>query len=350
MLGWFRLLEEGDSVTRHLLLASLLAVVTGCFGSPAATFAQNQGQGRDSLAAKAGSFTAGTSGSYTYKLYKPDQGGSDPLPLVVMLHGCGQNPDVFARSTQMNAIAQSTGFAVLYPEQSVAAHPRQCWRWFDPDDQSRGHGEPAILNGMVDEIAKRENIDRKAVYVAGLSAGAAMAVILAATYPDTFAAAGAQSGLEYLAATNEGSAWMAMSLGGPDPAPLARKIVDQMGANSRVMPLMVFHGGADYVVKAVNADQIVSQFAKVDDAILRQSGASLSDKPAETRQGRVPGGHNYSHAVYKDSTGRVVLEKYLVNEMSHAWSGGAQGGSFADPKGPDASRLLWDFFKTNRRK
>lgn len=335
----------------RILLGALLAATTGCLGTPGATFAQ-AARPEQTLGASGGSFAGGSSGGYTYKLYKPAKSAmakSGPMPLVVMLHGCGQNPDAFAKATRMNEVAEREGFAVLYPEQSIAAHPRQCWRWFDPDDQVRGKGEPAILAGMVDAVARRDGIDRKAVYVAGLSAGAAMAVILAATYPDTFAAAGAGSGLEYMAATSEGAAWMAMSLGGPDPGPLAGKIVDQMGERRRVMPLMVFHGGWDYVVKPVNADQIIDQFARVGDAVLREKGGHLERTPARTEDGRVPGGHRYTRSVYQDNTGEVVLEKYVVHEMSHAWSGGAEGGSFADPKGPDASALLWKFFSANRR-
>ena len=177
-----------------------------------------------------------------------------------------------------------------------------------------------------------------------------MAVIMAATYPDTFAAAGVAAGLEYRAATSEGAAWMAMSLGGPSPAPIARDIVERMGSRRRVVPMMVFHGKWDYVVKPINGDQIARQWATVDDAILQESGASLPGEPARVEQGRVPGGHGYTREIYQASDGRVLIEKVLVDGMSHAWPGGAQGESFTDPRGPDASRLLWEFFRSHRRK
>ena len=154
----------------------------------------------------AGTFTSGSHTHATltrrYKLYVPTQSTGQPQPLVVMLHGCTQNPDDFAVGTGMNERAREQGFCVLYPEQSQDANPQRCWNWFKHNHQRRGSGEPALIASMTQAIMKEHNIDPRRVFIAGLSAGGAMAAIVADAYPDIFAAVGVHSGLPNGAASN----------------------------------------------------------------------------------------------------------------------------------------------------
>lgn len=297
--------------------------------------------------AQAGSFISKTYGGRTYKVFLPAgyQPGV-PTPLVLMLHGCTQDPDQFATGTEMNTYAEQHNFIVVYPDQPSSAHSNKCWRWFDPAHQARGSGEPATLVGIVNQVKADYAIDNNRVYVAGLSAGAAMSVILGATYPDVFAAVGVGSGLEYKAATTESAAWTAMSSGGPDPVTQGNAAYNAMGSSARVVPVIVFHGTSDYTVQVVNGHQILSQWAQTNDRASDGTDNNNIDDTAEaTNNGSVPGGRTYTQYVYNNATtGAAVMEKYIVNSMGHAWSGGSSAGSYTDPQGPEASWLMWQFF------
>ncbi|MEO5844460.1 MAG: PHB depolymerase family esterase, partial [Caldimonas sp.] len=158
------------------------------------------------------SFTGGA-GTRTFKLFAPAGFEGQSLPLVVMLHGCTQDPDDFAAGTRMNELAQAEGFFALYPAQAARSNSHKCWNWFSPADQRRGSGEPALLAGMVRHIQQTHPVDADRVYVAGLSAGGAMAAILANEYPDLFAAAGVHSGIATGAAHDVASAFSVMKSG-----------------------------------------------------------------------------------------------------------------------------------------
>ena len=277
------------------------------------------------------------SGSYTnqagtrpYKLYIPTIYARQPLPLIVMLHGCTQTPDDFANGTNMNALAEERQCLVLYPEQTHAANHSRCWNWFKRGDQRRDQGEPAILAGMTREVMNRYRIDPGKVYVAGLSAGGAMAAVMGTAYPELYAAVGVHSGLacgaQDLASALAAMRGITVSMAGrnADSTPLAS-----------ATPTIVFHGDRDRTVHPRNSEQVVSQSVE-------QGGASSAD--ASTERGQVPGGHAYTRTVYRDSTGRVVLERWLVHEGGHAWFGGSPRGSYVDPKGPDAGREMIRFF------
>ncbi len=335
----------------RLLGAIALLAFTGCGTLPAGKVAVSATSTLAARDTEAGSFTKSVYQGFSYKLYlPPNYKRYEPLPMVVMLHGCAQDADTFARVSHMNTIAQKEGFSVLYPEQLDSHHAKKCWRWFDKAHQSRGTGEPAVINGMVGQIGSQYGIDRSRIYVAGLSAGGCMASVLAATYPDVFAAVGSASGLEYLAATDETAAWQAMTLGGPDPAPLARKIFDGMGPKKVLMPAMVFHGGSDYLVNFKNGALTALQWDKLNDLSLKAlNQGSLSDKPTKTEQGQAPGGMKFKADLYQDSEGRTLVEHVVVEGMGHAWSGGKAGEQYSEPKGPDTSRMLWDFFKPQSR-
>ncbi|MFE7822084.1 PHB depolymerase family esterase [Priestia megaterium] len=297
----------------------------------------------------AGSFTSKTYNGRTYKLYVPSsyQGGA-ALPLVVMLHGCTQDPDQFAAGTQMNALAETEKFFVLYPEQPSSANSNKCWNWFDTAHQSRGSGEPALIAGMVNQIKSSYSIDADQVFVGGLSAGAAMSVIIGATYPDIFAAISVGAGLEYKAATSVTGAYTAMSSGGPNPIQQGDLAYSAMGEHKRVVPVILFHGTADYTVAPINAHQILSQWAQTNDrASDGLDNNNIDDTADQTLPGTVSGGRSYTQYIYKDTAGKTVMEKYMIEGMGHAWSGGSTSGSYTDPKGPNATKLSWNFFKNH---
>jgi len=274
---------------------------------------------------------ANQAGARPYKLYIPTAYAGQALPLVVMLHGCTQTPDDFANGTRMNALAEEWQCLVLYPEQTRAANHSRCWNWFKRGDQRRDRGEPAILAGMTREVMNRYRIDPAKVYVAGLSAGGAMAAVLGAAYPELYAAVGVHSGLACGSAHDLPSAFAAM-----------RGMMVDRNAESTpratATPTIVFHGDRDKTVHPLNSKQVVSQSMEKNDA---------SSADASTLRGQVPGGHAYTRTVHRDSTGRVVVEHWLVHGGGHAWFGGSPHGSYVDPKGPDAAREMIRFFYQN---
>jgi poly(hydroxyalkanoate) depolymerase family esterase len=275
-------------------------------------------------------FYATQAGTRPYKLYIPTRYAEQPLPLVVMLHGCTQSADAFANGTRMNVVAEEWPCFVLYPEQTHTANRLRCWNWFKRANQRRGEGEPAILADMTREVMRRYGIDPNKVFVAGLSAGGAMAAVMATVYPDLYAAVCVHSGLAKGSAHDLPSALAAMH-GTParsgDPARPALK--------SPATPTIVFHGDRDKTVHPRNSEHLVSKS-------LEQRGAASED--ASIEQGRVPGGHTYTRAIHRDSKGRVVLEYWQVHGGGHAWFGGNPVGSYTDPQGPDATREMMRFF------
>jgi len=272
-------------------------------------------------------------GTLTYKVYMPaghSAMAGPPVPLVVMLHGCTQSPDDFAAGTRMNQLADAHGFLVAYPAQATRANGSKCWNWFRGADQRHGQGEPSLIAGIAQQVAQDERIDRDRIFVAGLSAGAAMAVILGETYPDVFAAVGAHSGLPFAAAHDVGSAFTAMKGGHV-------RASGRQGRASHAMPTIVFHGDADHTVAASNGEAIVG------DAI----GGALLHRT--TQQDAVPGGRTYDRDVFADANGRARVEHWRIHGAGHAWSGGSETGTYTDPIGPDASAEMVRFFLQQRK-
>lgn len=287
-------------------------------------------------------------GTRDYKLYVPSgYTGTRPVPLVVMLHGCTQTADDFAAGTTMNSLAESHTFLAVYPEQPPSANGSRCWNWFEPTHQVRGQGEPSLIAGITHQIKLGYRVNEHRIYVAGMSAGGAMTVLLGASYPDLFSAIGVHSGLEYQAASNVASALLAQQLGGPDPTLQGAAAYQAMSRARRRTRVIVFHGERDLTVSQINGHQVLSQWAQTLD--LRDNGAdddSVDDVPERVEVGQTAAGYTYTRSVYSDATDTVLLEKWLVKELTHAWSGGSPMGSYSNPQGPSASQELWRFFSS----
>ena len=274
------------------------------------------------------SFT-GAAGARDYKVYVPKRADRRAVPLVVMLHGCTQSSDDFAVGTGMNSLADELGFIVAYPQQPASANPSACWNWFDLAHQRRDQGEPAIIAGITRAVMAEFAVDPARVYVAGLSAGGAMAAILSAAYPELYAAAGIHSGLPHAAAADLPSAFAAMR-GGPGPSGAKRPRVKGDGGRVRTI---VFHGASDRTVDPSNAD-----------AILADARAGVAGPVHETREAGTVGGLAYARTLVSDAHGSPHAEYWAVDGLGHAWSGGSPDGSFTDRRGPDASREMLRFF------
>ena len=323
--------------TVALLALSLLALLSACGGDG----------GPDEGSFARGSF-ANEHGEREYRLYVPD--GLDdrrPAPLVVMLHGCGQDAGDFAAGTRMNALAERDGFLVLYPEQDTGANRTGCWNWFEPSDQKRDRGEPSIIAGATREVVGAHGVDPRRVYVAGMSAGGAMSTIVAAAYPDLYAAVGVHSGLEYGAARGAIAAVASQISGGPDPDRQGRLASESSRpAETRVVPAIFFHGEKDRVVGVMNGDQALSQWAQTNDyADDGTDNNGIDDEPEEVLPGRAPGGYEHVRYVYEGPGGDELMEKWIVEDLGHDWSGGDTEGSSTDPEGPDASEEMVRFFR-----
>ncbi len=276
-----------------------------------------------------GAFLSGTfanaAGSRNYKLYVPASYSGQRVPLVVMLHGCTQNPDDFAAGTEMNRYAEDSPCLVLYPEQTSSANSSKCWNWFKAMDQQRGQGEPSIIADMTRDIIANYAVDPSQVYVAGLSAGGAMAAIMGSTYPDVYAAVGIHSGLPYAAATDLPSAMQAMRAG-MNEAKSSR-------AQPSTRPIIVFHGDRDTTVHPRNGEQLIAQNVR-------------NPRNASVVNGTEPGGLHYTRTIHAGDDGRPVAEQWLIHGAGHAWSGGSSAGSYTEGRGPQATREMMRFFST----
>ena len=295
------------------------------------------------LAASAGTVTVETHAGRSVRVFMPSKPAS-PASLVVMLHGCTQTGEQLADATQMDALAETEGFVVAYPEQSAQVISTKCFQWYEPAHQARGAGEPKDLADGAAEIVAARGVDPERVYVAGISAGAAMAVILGATYPDRFTAIGVVAGIEYKGATSIGEGFTTTTSGGPSPDAQGALAFAAMGPRARAVPTFVVHGTSDGIVAKVNGDQVAAQWLKTNTLVL---GAGKID-PAAALTGNA--GYPFTRFVYRATgNGASVIEHYVVDGLGHAWPGGKDGGSYSDKLGPNASALAWGFFKGRTR-
>ncbi|MCF1182687.1 PHB depolymerase family esterase [Marichromatium gracile] len=267
---------------------------------------------------------ANTAGVRRYRLYLPERADG----LVVMLHGCGQGPEDFATATRMHLCAAAQGLATLYPAQSSEANGASCWNWYEPADQGRDRGECAILAGMTEAVMMAHGLDDRRIYIAGLSAGGAMAATLAAAYPERYVALGVHSGLPAGCAHDLISAMTVMRQGASPPAhgPLP------------ACPTIVFHGDRDTRVNPSNAL-----------ALIAQARAGAMQGAVEIERGCAPAGLAFSRTCYPQVAGRAEAELWLVHGAGHGWSGGAAEASYTEPRGPDASSEMLRFFLRHAR-
>jgi poly(hydroxyalkanoate) depolymerase family esterase len=268
-------------------------------------------------------------GTRAYRLYVPAGHAGGPLPLVVMLHGGTQDAATFAAATGMNNLAEREKFLVAYPEQALSANTGRYWNWFVPGHQRRDAGEPSLIAGITGQVTDRYGADAARVYVAGFSAGGAMAAVMAAVYPDLYAAAGVHSGLAYAAAGDVASAFAVMRQGSSHAA----------RPPARPLPLIVFHGDQDATVAPANAASLVDHALAAASADRRPETV-----PIAVTGGQVPGGHAYTRSCYQDPAGAALAECWIIHQGGHAWSGGIRHGSYTDPHGPDASAEFIRFF------
>jgi poly(hydroxyalkanoate) depolymerase family esterase len=265
-------------------------------------------------------------GSRDYRLYVPAELPAGQVPLIVMMHGCTQSPEDFANGTGLNQLAEEFGFLIAWPAQTNGANMQKCWNWYRPEDQARERGEPSLVAGIVTDILASHDVDPARIYIAGLSAGGAIAAIMGAAYPEVFAAIGVHSGLPVGAARDMPSAFSAM----------------RSGAEGTTLhnstPTIVFHGLADSTVHPSNGDAVIAQSLGPRSGTKRARVNGVSD-----------GGRKYRLTRHSLPDGTTTAEHWEIHNAGHAWAGGQPNGSYTDPEGPDASREMVRFFLQHRQ-
>lgn len=271
-----------------------------------------------------------------WRLYVPSRRSAGPQSLLVMLHGCTQDAADFARGTRVEQHAEAHGMLVLLPEQGAESHPQRCWNWYEPSQHGREGGEVALLAALIDSVRREHGVSASRVHLGGLSAGGAMAALLATAFPERFASLTVASGVPVGAASNVGEALLAMRNGPAATRASAEFVRQRMGDSARAVPLLVMHGESDAVVSPRNADALLAQWRGLLQA-LEIVLAPLAWRPA---------GIDASHVhVEGDARGRVWLMALRVPTLGHAWSGGDASGSYTAPDAPDATAMLFAFLQ-----
>jgi poly(hydroxyalkanoate) depolymerase family esterase len=324
-------------MTDAVLLAALLAGTGGAAPAPPAT-----GAGRGAGRVIEGSFR-NAAGERRYKLFLPDGAARGASPaLVVVLHGCTQDAADIARGSRMNEGAEGRGWMVLYPEQSAADNPRKCWNWYDAAHQARGAGEPSIIAGLTAQVAEEYGVSPERTWLTGISAGAAMASLVAAAYPERYAAIALHSGLVHSATGSVAGALGVMQKGVPSPEPHAERAHAAMGEHARVIPALVIHGGSDAVVVPINGAQAARQWFLTNALAMGQPLDTTSG--ASDHSVREENGYEVRRSTYRARSGVALAHLVMVMWLGHAWSGGSADGTFTDVRGPSATAMILDFF------
>jgi poly(hydroxyalkanoate) depolymerase family esterase len=284
-------------------------------------------------------------GQLNYLVYRPGD-GDNAMPLVVLLHGCTQTPTILEAASGMQAVADQNGFMLVYPEQNFISSPHRCWNWYDERNQQRDSGEPSLIMGIVEEVAQQYAVDRSRIYVGGISSGGAMTSILASCYRDVFAAAAVHSGMAYDSANSIFQAPIAPLRGNQIPPEVAGVNAYECAGNAaRPIPVLDLHGTADFVVAPINSDHTIEQFAQTNDyADDGSDNDSVLSQPTSSETGQVADGYTYTYERYEYS-GNVLMERYIVDGLSHMWSGGTGVFPLSDPKAPNGSQIIWEFFQ-----
>lgn len=273
-----------------------------------------------------------------YALYLPAAPAKTAgMPAVVMLHGCKQTAESFARGTRICRLAERAGFVVVLPEQAKTAHAHRCWNWHDDGSQA----EVAAVASLVDAIAQQYDLDRERIYLAGISAGAGLAAGLAVQHPELFAAVGLHSGPAIAAPSSTLAAMSLMRRGTrDDPVRVIDERVDVAAYPG--MPALVLHGEFDAVVAKQNATQLGIAFARLNRLVDPHGELRIGEQRTYSR-----GGVDYTDYV---GAGRLVVRVCIVHGLTHAWSGGDPREAFHSAKGPDATSMFWNFFRRQQRK
>jgi poly(hydroxyalkanoate) depolymerase family esterase len=322
---------------RRLLVSVVCAVACVAIGTLASA-------GNAMAAARMFSGTyKGRATSLRYLAYVPSSYNGTPMPLVVALHGCTQSADQFRQQTGWDRLAEANGFIVVFPQQIRANNFMRCWDFFQPNHMKRGSGEPSVIAGITQRVRSRYAVDPQRIYIDGFSAGGAMSAVMAATYPDLYAAAGIGSGCEY-AATAACAGYR-----GIDPNSAGQQAHAAMGSHARPMPVIVFQGDKDKIVPPANGQQVVQQWQVTNR--LAGDGTTDSGVPGlfptlggRVSFGRAAGGRSYTERTYMDGHNAELIQYWLVSGMGHAWSGGASTASYSDPAGPDETAAMYAFF------
>jgi poly(hydroxyalkanoate) depolymerase family esterase len=289
-------------------------------------------------------------GELNYLVYEPQDAGADTgLPLLVLLHGCVQDPFILETASGMRAIADANGFMIVYPQQNFLSSPHRCWNWYDKRNQQRDSGEASLIMGIVNQVQGDFNVDANRVYVAGISSGGAMTSILASCYRDVLAAGAVHSGMGYESANSVFEALIAPFNGNQVPPEIAGQDAYECSQSfERSIPVIELHGTADMVVFPVNSQDTIEQFAQTNDfADDGQDNDSVQAQPTTTDSAQVEGGYQYTMENY-EYDGALLLQRYVVDGLSHMWSGGTGIDPLSDPKAPNASQIFWDFLSSHQ--
>ena len=331
-------MQRGKQLVIVLVLALGIAASAGVPAAAAPSVAPD----------RSGVFTNGA-GSLAYQVHlPPSYRPGVAIPLLVAVHGCfmtGSGLNSMEDTSRLSDVADEHGFVVVYPSQSVLRNLQLCWNFDRAEHQVRDSGEPSLIAGMTRAVLDEYGLDPGRTYVAGASSGAAMAVVMGVTYPDLYAAIGVAAGCEYAcdpAIRDDPTV--------TSPTETAERAYREMGPRARPVPAFVLQGTADTTVPPFVADRLVTHLAHLDDlAIDGLADGDVPAVPASVEQVSRPGEYPYTRSAYRArDSDTVLIETYVIDGLGHRWPGGGRG-LFADPSGPNAADLLWQFLSTHSK-